>query len=183
MDRKVAVLAVVFALAVGSDGAVKCYMCNTATNSSCGDDIMNSKFKAVECTNENIIRSNAEISSNPLLKQITDILETDTPQQGDIASPDKAACGKMNVMVGDRKVTIRNCQIAKTESVDPCSTIQKKLTEKGQTSNTKLFPTLDFCNVCEKDACNGKMGMVPKAFYMIFPVVTALALGNGNYMA
>lgn len=69
--------------------------------------------------------------------------------------------------VGYQDVIVRTCQMAKTESVDPCNVMEMRL-------KTDQLGKVEQCALCLKDACNGTMGLSSEIFYIILSFLSIL---------
>ncbi|XP_043501035.1 uncharacterized protein LOC122523393 [Polistes fuscatus] len=166
MHRNVAILFVVLAslvLAVRSDEALKCYMCTSVTDKDCGNDIIKSKtIEPIECTMEKMTKWQRSIQQNKLLTPIFSIFAVDDPQH-DQSLLKNMACAKVDVKSKDNEnklLTIRSCQTAQAENVDPCTSIEGKL--QG---------AMEFCGLCEENGCNGSMTISPRINHIILTVL------------
>ncbi|XP_012272912.1 uncharacterized protein LOC105695692 [Orussus abietinus] len=169
----VGTLALLLALSVGSGVAINCYMCNSVTNAACGKDLDKAELEPVECTAAKMNSWYAKTQDNPILKSIAHLFEVDTPKHYQTVLPDMS-CAKMDLTVGGREVTIRSCQTAKTESIDPCKVISSKLSESVVGA---AVASVDYCGLCEHDGCNGARAL--SALPLLLSVlVSALLVGS-----
>lgn len=52
------------------------------------------------------------------------------------------------IVVNGEKLTVRGCQLGRTDSMDPCRIFENKV---GDEANA----IVDHCSLCEEDGCNG----------------------------
>lgn len=83
-------------------------------------------------------------------------------------------CKKRNfylfiLVANNRTVTVRSCQAAKTENIDPCKAMEVML----GANNYKV----EFCELCMEDACNSSIAISPKIFLTLLSVLGVLVLG------
>ncbi|KAK2587851.1 hypothetical protein KPH14_003948 [Odynerus spinipes] len=155
-----------FFLAVRSDDTLKCYMCTSVTDEDCGDDITKShKLEPTECTISKMTKWQRSIQQNKILHPIFSIFAVDDPQH-DQSQLKNMACAKVDAKIPgeDKLVTIRSCQTAPAENVDPCTSIEGKL-QGG----------MKFCELCQEDGCNGSIAVSPRITHAIFSVLGSLA--------
>ncbi|XP_015178577.1 PREDICTED: uncharacterized protein LOC107067502 [Polistes dominula] len=170
MHRNVAIffiLLVSLVLAVRSDDALKCYMCTSVTDKDCGNEITKSKaIEPMECTMEKMTKWQRSIQQNKILTPIFSIFAVDDPQH-DQSMLKNMACAKVDVKIKDydKLVTIRSCQTAQAENVDPCTSIEGKL-QGG----------MEFCGLCEENGCNGSMTISPRINHIIFIVLGSFVI-------
>lgn len=162
------VFIVVFALvvAVRSEDPVKCYMCATLINENCRDPKAHD-MEPVECTFQEMATWQKSIQSHKLLSPIANIFSVDIIQDHH-KMPTDAACAKMDFKVGNQDVTVRSCQSAKAENVDPCKVMEDKL-------SGNMF-SLDYCGLCTEDACNSSVASSPTILYTLFSVFASVML-------
>ncbi|XP_017758439.1 PREDICTED: uncharacterized protein LOC108549532 [Eufriesea mexicana] len=170
MARRIAVLIVSFALvlAVRSDETLKCYMCTSLTNPGCDIDPKAHKIEPVECTVNNMIEWQKSVQRHQILNPISTIFEIDNSQHYQATAP--MACAKMTLTVNKQDIIVRNCQTAKTETIDPCKAIG------GKVSND-IF-NLQHCDLCMEDACNSAITTSPRIFFTLISALGAIVLGS-----
>ncbi|KAI4504331.1 hypothetical protein M0802_000802 [Mischocyttarus mexicanus] len=176
MHRNFAILFVVLApliLAVRSDDALKCYMCTSVTDKDCNNDIIKSKtIEPKECTMENMIKWQKGIQQNRIIKPVFDIVTFDDPQNHGQSMLKNIACAKVDIKIQgeDKLLTIRSCQTAQAENVNPCTSIEGK-----------LHGAMEFCELCEENGCNGCMTIFPRISYIIFTVLGSFIIARILY--
>ncbi|XP_043259782.1 uncharacterized protein LOC122401611 [Colletes gigas] len=170
MNRRIPVLIVGFALVlvVRSDEKLKCYMCTSLTNEGCDTDPKAHDIKPVECTMKNMVDWQLNVQQYGALSAISRIFEVDNSQQYQTAAP--MACAKMVLMVDKQEVTVRNCQTAKTETIDPCRAIQGKF-------SSDLY-RLEHCDLCTHDACNSSVAISARIFLVLLSLVGSVIFGG-----
>ena len=109
---------------------------------------------------------------NNVLCAVTNLSQTLSTPGFDRLSISK--CKKRNfslfiLVANNQNITIRSCQTAKTENIDPCKTMEGMLAG----NNYKL----EFCELCTEDACNSSIAISPKIFLTLLFVLGALVLG------
>lgn len=72
--------------------------------------------------------------------------------------------------VNNRDVTVRTCQTAKTETIDPCKAIEGKVTNN--------IHDLQSCQLCEQDACNGSISVSPRILLPLLSIIGAIAFAS-----
>ncbi|XP_012267408.1 uncharacterized protein LOC105692657 [Athalia rosae] len=166
MNRVLLVFLAVFAFAARSDGTLRCYMCNSQSNAACEDPSKDGNLQPVECEPRAMTSWHTEMQRNVALQNIAHLFEVDQPQH--FTHLPNVACAKMNLKVGSEKVTLRSCQTAKTDTVDPCRAFKNKL-DTDSARNAAV--SMDYCGLCDNDACNGAFGLAP-------PNVLQLLIGS-----
>ncbi|XP_076686472.1 UPAR/Ly6 domain-containing protein CG9338 [Andrena cerasifolii] len=168
MHRRIAVLIVSLALVsvVRSVEILKCYMCTSLTNPGCDTDPKAHNIEPVECTLNHMGELQRTVQQHSGLSAISYIFDVDNSQHHPTAGP--VACAKMVLKVNKQDVIVRNCQTAKTETIDPCKAIE------GKFSNNY---SLQHCELCSHDACNGSMGVSPKILFVLLSAVGTVILG------
>ncbi|KOC65617.1 hypothetical protein WH47_01652, partial [Habropoda laboriosa] len=151
-----------------ADEILKCYMCSSETHSGCDTDPKAHNIEPVECTLNNMVLWQQAVQQHSVLKQISNIFDVDNSQHYQATAP--LACAKMAVKVSDRDVTVRSCQTAKTETIDPCKTIRGKFANDGL--------NLQFCALCMQDACNSAVTVSPRIFLALLSVLGVRILGG-----
>lgn len=73
-------------------------------------------------------------------------------------------------LVGPKKVIVRSCQTAKMPTLDPCQAIRRKLSTSSFENVPGRVVSMDECNLCQSDGCNGANGIAP-------PKIIALLFG------
>ncbi|XP_020281793.1 uncharacterized protein LOC109853786 isoform X3 [Pseudomyrmex gracilis] len=140
----------------------KCYMCTSLTNEGC-DYAMSatSSLHPVECTKNNMIHWQRIILQNKQLNPFAKIFDADMPNYT-YHQNIPLACAKviLNVENQEKPVTIRTCQTAKTENIDPCKTINQKLKENS-------LGIMEQCSLCVKDACNDSIVLSSEIIYIL----------------
>ncbi|XP_076246736.1 uncharacterized protein LOC143186826 [Calliopsis andreniformis] len=169
MHRGIVVLVVNLALVlvVRSDEHLKCYMCTSLTNRGCDTDPGAHNIEPVECTLSHMDDWQRTLKQHNTLNAISHIFDVDTSQHYQAAAP--MACAKMILRVKKQEITVRSCQTAKTETIDPCKAIQ------GKYSND--FSKLEVCDLCMHDACNDSIRTSPRILFILVSVVGTIALG------
>ncbi|XP_020281791.1 uncharacterized protein LOC109853786 isoform X1 [Pseudomyrmex gracilis] len=164
MCRKIEILLITstLVLTVHSDYVFKCYMCTSLTNEGC-DYAMSatSSLHPVECTKNNMIHWQRIILQNKQLNPFAKIFDADMPNYT-YHQNIPLACAKviLNVENQEKPVTIRTCQTAKTENIDPCKTINQKLKENS-------LGIMEQCSLCVKDACNDSIVLSSEIIYIL----------------
>ncbi|KAG7205530.1 hypothetical protein KM043_007508 [Ampulex compressa] len=173
MHRNLAAFPIVLALvlAVRSDETLKCYMCTSLTNEGCGTDPKAHNLEPVECTLSKMGEWQRNIQQHNILNSIASIFEVDNTQNYPVSAPKDLACAKMVLKVAGQDVTVRSCQIAKTETIDPCKAIQGKL-------SNNLLGSMEHCDLCQEEACNGSTLPSPRVFYALLSVLGSLLVGT-----
>ncbi|XP_016904141.1 uncharacterized protein LOC107992642 [Apis cerana] len=168
MNRRIASLIVSLALvlAVRSDEKLKCYMCTSLTDPSCDTDLSTEDIK--ECTLNNMDSFKQRIQQHNDLNKISVIFDVDKSQYYQASAP--MACAKMILKVNNRDVTVRTCQTAKTETIDPCKAIEGKVTNN--------IHDLQSCQLCEQDACNGSISVSPRILLPLLSIIGAMAFAS-----
>ncbi|KAL2735564.1 hypothetical protein V1478_003204, partial [Vespula squamosa] len=144
-----------------SHDILKCYMCTSVTDKDCGDDIIKSQtIKPMECTMEEMTKWQNIIQQNKLLTPIFSIFAVDNPQQNKKILKNMA-CAKVDTKIQgqDKIVTIRSCQTAQAENVDPCTSIEGK-----------LYGGMEYCGLCEENGCNDSITISPSISNIIFTI-------------
>lgn len=67
-----------------------------------------------------------------------------------------------------QNITMRSCQTAKTETFDPCKSINAMI------PNDKK---LEFCELCTEDACNSSITISPTISFTLLSALGAVVLG------
>ncbi|GAB1860245.1 Protein quiver [Camponotus japonicus] len=167
MLRRITILLIVsaFVVAVHSD-VLKCYVCTSLTNEGCNSTLTTTSLQPVECTVRKMVEWQTVIKQHRILKSIVRIFEVDeTPHLH--VTPSNMACAKTIINVHNQEVTLRMCQTAKTESLDPCFTMEKTIWENQ-------LGKMEQCELCLKDACNGMTAISPEIFYTLLSFLGAL---------
>ncbi|XP_025988860.1 uncharacterized protein LOC105195946 isoform X2 [Solenopsis invicta] len=166
MLRIIAVLFLVstFILTVQTDNVLKCYMCNSLSNESCGSDMTMSLLQAVECTDNKIRDWQRSIQQHNDLKSIVQLFAFDEISQHYSATP--IACAKVILNIAKRDVVVRTCQKTKTHN-DLCKKMKEKLKDD---SSIKM----EQCAICHRDACNNTMFLFPEIFYIFMSFFCSL---------
>ncbi|XP_076173200.1 UPAR/Ly6 domain-containing protein CG9338 [Ptiloglossa arizonensis] len=167
MHRRIPVLIVGLALVlvVRSDEPLKCYMCTSLTNPGCDTDPKAHNIEPVECTLTHMADWQGTVNQNNDLKAISHIFEVDNFQHSQ--SPGPMACAKMVLKVNKAEVIVRNCQTAKTETIDPCKAIQGKFSNE----------IMQHCDLCMHDACNGSIAPTARILLVLLSLVGSVILG------
>lgn len=71
-----------------------------------------------------------------------------------------------------QNITMRSCQTAKTETVDPCKSINAMI--PTLTTDDKK---LEFCELCTEDACNSSITISPTISFTLLSALGAVILG------
>ncbi|XP_012135390.1 UPAR/Ly6 domain-containing protein CG9338 [Megachile rotundata] len=167
MLRRISVLIVSFALVfvVRSDENVKCYMCTSLTHPGCDTDPKTPNIKMEKCTLDSMSDMQKIVQQHNDLRNISYIFDVDNTQQ--YHAPATMACAKMVLKVKGKDVTVRNCQTAKAETIDPCKAIQRKFSNDI---------SLEFCELCMHDACNGSTIVTPELLLNLVLVLGTVIL-------
>ncbi|XP_043516073.1 uncharacterized protein LOC122531867 isoform X1 [Frieseomelitta varia] len=171
MYRRILVLiaTLAFVLADRTDKNLRCYMCVSTKNPGCEIDPQAHNIQLVECTLNSMLDWKHNIQQHTMLRSIAPIFDVDDSQHHLSVVP-MMACAKMIMRVANNQsVTVRNCQVAKTENIDPCKTMEGMLAA----NNYKL----EFCELCTEDACNSSIAISPKIFLTLLSVLGVLVLG------
>ncbi|XP_050455808.1 uncharacterized protein LOC126853784 [Cataglyphis hispanica] len=128
MHRRIMILLIASALvvAVHSD-ALKCYMCTSLSNATCGSALTTKSLQPVECTGTKIVDWQRDIQQHRILNKITGLFEIDEALRHYPGVPRDMACAKMILNVANKEVIVRTCQTAKTDLIDPCETMKAKI--------------------------------------------------------
>lgn len=73
-----------------------------------------------------------------------------------------------------QNITMRSCQTAKTETFDPCKSINTMI------PNDKK---LEFCELCTEDACNSSITISPTISFTLLSALGVVVLGCFNNSA
>lgn len=168
MYQRIAVLFVAPALiATVHSEVLKCYMCTSFSNDGCEADTIGKSLQPVECTVTKMLEWQRSILQHEVLSKIAHLFEVDETLQDYRRLPQHLACAKMlfhltkeTTSVLDTNVTVRMCQAAKTEILDPCTVMNKKLKEG-------MLGTIKQCTLCTEDACNGATSLSSGIFYIL----------------
>ncbi|KAL6433796.1 hypothetical protein ACFW04_005792 [Cataglyphis niger] len=168
MHRRITILLIASALvvAVHSD-VLKCYMCTSLSNDSCGSALTTRSLQPVECTGTKIVDWQRDIQQHRILNKITGLFEIDEALRHYPGIPRDMACAKMIFNVANKEVIVRTCQTAKTDLIDPCETMKAKI-QKEQLGK------IEQCALCNTDACNGTTIVSPEIFYMLLSLLGTL---------
>ncbi|KAH0949022.1 hypothetical protein HN011_009100 [Eciton burchellii] len=159
MHRRIAILFIASALIVMVHSDVlKCYMC-TSLSKDCESNMVGKSVQPVECTWDKMFQWQKNIGQHKILSSIAHLFEVDETFQH-YPSPPSMACAKMILDVRNTNVTVRTCQTAKTEILDPCEVMKRKLKED-------LLGTMKQCTLCKEDACNSTASLSPEIFYIL----------------
>ncbi|KAK9310610.1 hypothetical protein QLX08_000153 [Tetragonisca angustula] len=172
MYRRILVLiaTLAFVLAVCADKNLRCYMCTSITNPGCETDPQAHNIQLVECTLSSMIDWKHNIQQHNILNSIASIFDVDNSQHHLSVAP-MMACAKMIIRVSNsnQTVTVRSCQAAKTENIDPCKAMEGMLAAYNH--------KLEFCELCTEDACNSSIAISPKIFLTLLSILGVLVLG------
>ncbi|CAL7943833.1 unnamed protein product [Xylocopa violacea] len=170
MYRGISVLIVSLALVlvVRSEDNLKCYMCTSLTTPGCEKDPHLSNIEPVECTLNHMVDWQRNMQQHQVLGSIPAIFEVDNSQHHPIDVP--MACAKMVIKVNQKEVIVRNCQTAKTETLDPCKAISGKL--------PSAISSLEHCELCSQDLCNSSITISPAIFLTLLSALGAMLLGR-----
>lgn len=72
--------------------------------------------------------------------------------------------------VNNRDVTVRTCQTAKMETIDPCKAIKSKVINN--------IHDLKSCDLCQQDACNGSISVSPRILLPLLSTIGAIAFAS-----
>ncbi|EZA46964.1 hypothetical protein X777_00556 [Ooceraea biroi] len=144
-------------------------MCTSLSNEACGSDMVGKSLQPVECTGTKMLDWQTSIKQHNVLKLIAHLFEVDDTFQHYQRAPQDMACAKMILDVANTNVTVRTCQAAKTEILDPCKAMKGKLKEG-------LLGTMKQCTLCVEEACNGTTSLSPGIFYILFGTLLHVAL-------
>ncbi|XP_076303556.1 uncharacterized protein LOC143221846 [Lasioglossum baleicum] len=172
MQPRIAVIIVGLALVsvVRSDTNLKCYMCTTSTNPHCASDPKAHGIQLVECTLKLMSEWRDTLQHNKNVSAVVaKIFDVDHPTDFNHVAP--MTCAKVVLKVNKKEVTLRNCQIAKTETLDPCKSIQRQV-------NSNSSSSLEHCELCTHDACNTSPGLSSRIFVTLLSFVGAVILGG-----
>ncbi|XP_076662104.1 uncharacterized protein LOC143365638 [Halictus rubicundus] len=176
MQPRIAVIIVGLALVsvVRSDTNLKCYMCTSLINPHCASDPKGHNIELAECTLSRMsewqrtIHQHNSSSQHNISSVISHIFDVDHSRNFKPVAP--MACAKVVLKVNKQEVTVRNCQPAKTDTIDPCKSIQGKA--NGESSS------LEHCDLCTHDACNTSPGLSPRIFVTLLSLVGTVILGG-----
>ncbi|PSN48245.1 hypothetical protein C0J52_03034, partial [Blattella germanica] len=118
---------------VEATSCLKCYLCNTAVDTTCGDPFRRRVQEPREC-----IHAVADYLTSAMGLESYAYLNT------------SFAC--MKIIFSDnsgRKLTMRGCTFSEKHLGDPC--VMNTGIDKVIGEDTKV----DFCGICENDLCNG----------------------------
>ncbi|KYN22441.1 hypothetical protein ALC57_05160, partial [Trachymyrmex cornetzi] len=155
---------------------LKCYMCTSLSNDGCDSDMRTNSLQPLECTSNNMVEWQRSIQQHNVLNPLARLFEVDDMSQYYQGSPKDTACAKMVIknkyimyifLVAKQDVTVRTCQTAKTEVIDPCKTMEEKL-------KVSSLGKMEQCALCLKDACNGTMSLSSKIFYTFLSLFSTL---------
>lgn len=177
MHRKLAVLTVILALVlvVRSDQSLKCYMCTSLMNEGCETDPKAHNLEPVECTLGQMVDWQRNVQQHNVLNAISGIFEVDNLQHYQATAPRDMACAKMVLKVAGKDVTVRSCQTAKTENIDPCKSIRSKFSND--------FLNLEHCDLCMHDACNSSVVSSPRVLFILLSVLGTIAVAARDRLA
>ncbi|XP_018359934.1 PREDICTED: uncharacterized protein LOC108759133 isoform X2 [Trachymyrmex cornetzi] len=156
----------IFIITVYSD-VLKCYMCTSLSNDGCDSDMRTNSLQPLECTSNNMVEWQRSIQQHNVLNPLARLFEVDDMSQYYQGSPKDTACAKMVIKIAKQDVTVRTCQTAKTEVIDPCKTMEEKL-------KVSSLGKMEQCALCLKDACNGTMSLSSKIFYTFLSLFSTL---------
>ncbi|XP_017876488.1 uncharacterized protein LOC108622885 [Ceratina calcarata] len=174
MYRRNAVLIICLALilVVRSDETLRCYMCTSETTPGCGTDPKAYNIEPEECTVTRMRDWQQRIvKQHNILRPIESIFEVDDSKYSPVAVP--MACAKMILKVNKREVVVRNCQMAKTDTIDPCKAIEGK----GKLIGDPIM-SVEHCDLCESDACNSSDAFSPRILFTLSSILAAVAIAN-----
>lgn len=144
-------------------------MCTSLTSPGCDTDPKAYNIEPVECSLSRMIDwQHRTIMQHDILRSIP-IFEVDNLSHSPVSVP--MACAKMILKVNKQEVIVRNCQMAKTETIDPCKAIEAKGTLTG-TMNVQ------HCELCETDACNGSAAVSPTILVTLSSILAAVVIAN-----
>ncbi|KAK1132009.1 hypothetical protein K0M31_016151 [Melipona bicolor] len=142
-------------------------MCASIKTSGCETDPQAHNIQLAECTLNSMVDWKHNIQQHTILSSIAPIFDVDNSHHPSVAP--MMACAKMIIRVANNQnVTVRSCQAAKTENIDPCKTMERMLA----VNNYKL----EFCELCTEDACNSSIAISPKIFLTLLSVLGVLVL-------
>ncbi|XP_053978208.1 uncharacterized protein LOC128876124 [Hylaeus volcanicus] len=172
MYRRIPVLVVglVLVSVARSDETLKCYMCTSFSQPGCDTDPKANNIEPTECTLAHMADWQQTVLQHKSLSTISRIFEVDTShssQQYQAVAP--MACAKLILKLNKHEVTVRSCQTAKTETIDPCKTIQ------GQFNNDLI--SVEHCELCMEDACNSSIANSARILLVLLSMVGSVILG------
>ncbi|CAD1472383.1 unnamed protein product [Heterotrigona itama] len=147
---------------------LRCYMCASINNPGCETDPQTHNIPLTECTLNSMVEWKHNIQQHTIWNSIAPIFDVDESQYHLSVAP--MACAKMIMRVANNQnITVRSCQVAKTENIDPCKTMEGMLAA----NNYKL----EFCELCTEDACNSSIAISSKISLTLLSVLAAVLLG------
>lgn len=159
-------------LVVRSDEALRCYMCTSLSHVGCDTDPKAYNIEPVECNVQNMIAwEQRTVLQHEVLRSMQSIFNVDNSQHSPVHVP--MACGKMILKVNKEAVVVRNCQTAKTETIDPCKAIEGK----GKLTGNPIMD-VQLCELCETDACNSSTALSPRILFTLSSILAAVAIAN-----
>ncbi|XP_043591399.1 uncharacterized protein LOC122571554 isoform X1 [Bombus pyrosoma] len=167
MYRRILVLIVslAFVLTARADKNVRCYVCTSLTHPNCETDPKAHNLELDECTLNHMVDWKLKIQQHKALEWAASIFDVDNLDPEPVAL---MACAKMIFKDKYQNITMRSCQTAKTETFDPCKSINTMI------PNDKK---LEFCELCTEDACNSSITMSPIISFTLLSALGAVVLG------
>ncbi|XP_014467811.1 PREDICTED: uncharacterized protein LOC106740859 isoform X2 [Dinoponera quadriceps] len=139
-------------------------MCTSLSDKGCGSELttdLQPNLQPEECTGTKMREWQLKIKQHKILNLTTWFFDMDEGLQDYRNFPNmNMACSKMTLHILKQDVTIRTCQTAKTESIDPCKTIEGKLENNQHIEMNK-------CDLCLTDACNNATFISPYILYIL----------------
>ncbi|XP_033367031.1 uncharacterized protein LOC117243545 [Bombus vosnesenskii] len=171
MYRRILVLIVnlAFVLTARADKNVRCYVCTSLTHPNCETDPKAHNLELVECTLDQMLDWKLRIQQHKALTWAAPIFDVDDLDHQLVAP---MACAKMILKDKYQNITMRSCQTAKTETVDPCKSINAMI--PTLTTDDKK---LEFCELCTEDACNSSITISPTISFTLLSALGAVILG------
>ncbi|XP_055713762.1 uncharacterized protein LOC129808090 [Phlebotomus papatasi] len=139
----------IFLLATKSALAIKCYNCDSTKNRECIDVSSSNTIIPETCTPQKL--STADPNSSSWLQKLIRIdIYSNNPYNVAMI------CQKISVVNDvdpEDRIIVRSCQVDGAQT-DPCSVATDKIRDQ-QLRGYKI----EHCSVCNRDNCNGAMGL------------------------